>query len=72
MASCGSRAISRVTSSRSMGTSWQGVRATAEDTRGRPSKKAASPNRLPGPYRLSTRSPPSSDWMKLRTRPCFR
>ena len=46
-ANSGSRLMAWVTSSRSMGTSWQGVRDTAEDTRGSSSKKDASPNRLP-------------------------
>ena len=72
MASSGSRATAWVTTPRSMGTSSQGVRATAEDTRGSWSKKEASPKRLPAWYTLSTRSAPPSDWMKLFTRPFFK
>ena len=72
MASSGSRATAWVTSSRSIGASSQGVRATAEDTRGSRSKKEASPNRLPARYTFSTRSAPPSDWMKLFTCPFFR
>ena len=60
-ANSGCAANSRLSSSRSMGTSSQGVMATAEDTRGSSSKKEASPKRLPAWYRFSTRSPPSGD-----------
>ena len=46
-ASSGSCEKASATSSRSMGTISQAVRATAEETRGSPSKKAASPKRFP-------------------------